>query len=139
MLWSIWFGFMVAPVFYLLFGWFAARDIADGAFPMPVTGIFVLLGLACATAGHVLPIRFLSRRDTGATPATSPPHARVQTWLIVRWACYEAAAVVGLVLLILSGRWWPALVGAALAMALLYGSRPVIDRDPGAAHGAEQP
>lgn len=123
----IWIGFIAAPVCYIVVGWFIARDMTPVPYPQPLASVFVLAAIGAVALGYYLPPRLLKGTfdPRTAQPAASAEYQRqYQTAMIIRWACFEVPAVMGLVLLVLSGQLPAVIVGGAVALALIYGSRP---------------
>lgn len=123
----IWIGFIAAPVCYIVVGWFIARDMTPVPYPQPLASVFVLAVIGAVALGYYLPPRLLNRTlDPRSTQPAAPAHSQrqYQTAMIIRWACFEVPAVMGLVLLVLSGQLPAVTVGGAVALALIYGSRP---------------
>jgi hypothetical protein len=120
---NIWFAFMLAPVVYVVLSWFVTREQAGRALPMPLTAVLALAAVATVVVGYVLP-DLVARRRRGDGAGAGTPLDIYQTAMIVRWACFEAVAIYGFVLAIVSLQMLPALVGSVIALALIASSRP---------------
>lgn len=128
---SIWFGFLAAPVVYVLIAWLAVRDLAPTAYPRSMDILFVAVAVGAVALGRVLPARMLAAGGASGATTAGGRRDRRRTALIVRWACDEVPAVLGLALAFLGARLLPAVAGAAIALILIRASRPVAARPPG--------
>lgn len=117
-------AFMAAAVFYVVIGSVLARQ----AEAVPLNQVLVLAlamaAVGCIVAGYLAPRAYW--RQTARDPRRSP--AAYQTGMIIAWACFEAVAIYGLVLTIMSGQKLPVLIGAVVALAFLASARPQLPR-----------
>lgn len=129
----IWLAFLAAVGAYVCIGWLVLRGLPAGEYPMPLTVILCLAAAGCVGMGYVLPGRLQAKDRVPNAPAgtTADRVARYQILMIIRWACFEALAILGLVLMLLSGQGLPLVAGAAAAFVLIYGARPELDRQNG--------
>jgi len=119
----IWLAFMGAAVIYAVIGGMLARQAAPGELAGPVVAAFAVAAMASAAAGFALPPRMLAR-VRGHDLSLGEVIPRYQSAMVVGWACFEAVALLGLVLTLLTGEVLPVLSGAAVSVALLLAGRP---------------
>jgi len=122
-LWIIWAGFLLGPVAYVLIAWLIVRGQAARSYPQPLTAVLVLAAAVNVALGVLLPDRIL-RASRRSSPDEAALRAAYQGAQIVRWAAFEAVAVYGLVLVIVSHQPLPAVAGATIALALIAATRP---------------
>jgi hypothetical protein len=146
----VWGSFTAAAVFYAVLGAVIARQAA-GTPPAGVANLPIVVGIATcglaiagagAAAGRWLLGQALQGKKIGSAPMPpqSAPGSELsederflvgrlpayQSVMIITWASYEAAAVVGLVLSIIMRDLVPAVVGSAVALVLLAANRPQV-------------
>jgi hypothetical protein len=128
-----WFGFLAAPVAYLVFGWVALGDMTPIDIPQLVTPLLILVGLASVVAGNVAPARFLSARQR-PDASREERFAQYRTAMIIRWACFETPAIISLLLVMLGGQAMVLVIGCGVSLALLAQAKPDLkpftDRSP---------
>ncbi len=147
----VWGAFVAATILYAALGAFLARQVpgtlAAGVTSLPIVVGIATCGLAIAGAGAAAGRRLLAHALQGGNirgTALPPPRPlnrdltederflvsrlpAYQSVMIITWASYEAAAVVGLVLTILMRDVVPALLGSAVALVLLASNRPQVE------------
>ena len=125
---SMWFAFLAAPVVYVVVAAVAAQNIEPRPFPQPLTAILVMAALSSVVAGNAVSGRMLAAMQKPGVALdpqlTEDQLAAYQTAMIVRWACFEAASVMGLVLVFLSGQLLAVVIGSGVSLALIASSRP---------------
>ena len=122
---SIHVAFVAAALIYILIAYVVASDADPQPLPMPLTAILAAAAAASIAAGYILPRRFWARVEAGEVTGVRPGAlAAYQTGSIMAWACFEAPAILGLVLAIISGQWIPALVGSVVSLVFLVTTRP---------------
>jgi len=147
----VWGAFIVATVLYAALGVFVARQAPGtttaGVSSLPIVVGIATCGLAFAGAGAAAGQRLLAQALQGGKVGGAPlPPPRLpernfteeerflvsrlpayQMVMILTWASYEAAAVVGLVLSIMMRDLVPAVLGSAVALVLLVANRPQVE------------
>ncbi len=118
-----WFGFLAAPVAYLVFGWVALGDLTPIGFPPLLTPLLILVGLASVVAGNVAPARFLSARQRPGA-SREERFAQYRTAMIIRWACFETPAILSLLLVMMGGQAMVLVIGCGVSLALLAQAKP---------------
>ena len=144
----IWAVFIAATVIYAGLGAVIARRVEPSTVA-PVSRVPIVVGVATgglaiaaagAAAGRRLLGQALQGKSIGYAPRPRLPGADAelseterylvaripayQAVMIITWASYEAAAVVGLVLAIVLGDLVPAVIGSVVALAMLAPNRP---------------
>ena len=146
----VWGVFVAATVFYAIVGVVVARQAPGapaGLSSLPIVVGIATCGLAIAGAGAAAGQRLLTQALQGGKVGGAPlPPPRLpgrnltdeerflvsrlpayQVVMIITWASYEAAAVVGLVLSIMMRDLVPAVLGSAVALVLLASNRPQVE------------
>jgi hypothetical protein len=147
----LWGAFVAATILYATLGVFVARQAPGvttaGVSSLPIVVGIATCGLAIASAGAAAGQRLLAQALQGGKVGGAPlPPPRLpgrdlteeerflvarlpayQAVMIITWASYEAAAVVGLVLSIMMHDPVPAVLGSAVALVLLVANRPQVE------------
>jgi hypothetical protein len=146
----VWGAFVAATIFYAAIGIWVAEEAPGepaGLSSLPIVVGVATCGLAVAGAGAAAGRRLLTQALQGGKvggaplPPPRPPVRELtdderylvqrmpayQTVMIITWASYEAAAVVGLVLTIMMRDPVAAAVGSVVALVLLAANRPQVE------------
>ncbi len=146
----VWGAFVAATVLYTALGVVLSRQAMGptaGLSSLPIVVGIATCGLAVAGAGAAAGRKLLTHALQGGNirGTTLPPPRPLgreltederflisrlpayQSVMIITWASYEAAAVVGLVLTILRRDFVPAVLGSAVALVLLASNRPQVE------------
>jgi hypothetical protein len=146
----VWGAFVAATILYAVLGVLIARQapgMAAGVSSLPIVVGVATCGLAIAGAGAAAGRRLLTQALQGGKVGGAPlPPPRLpgreltederylasrmpayQAVMIITWASYESAGVVGLVLSIMMCDLVPAVLGSAVAMVLLLSNRPQVE------------
>jgi hypothetical protein len=118
-----WFGFLAAPVIYLIVGLVAMGDLTPIGIPPLLTPLLILVGLSSVVAGNVAPARFLSARQR-PDASREERFAPYRTAMIIRWACFETPAILSLLLVMLGGQAMVLVIGCGVSLALLAQAKP---------------
>lgn len=119
----IWGAFLAATVIYVVVGWLMCRDLTAQPLPLAVVAGLSAMAVGTIALGYILPPRQLAKLSgDDLTEASVLP--AYQTAMIIRWACFEAVAIYGLVLTIIGCQVLPVVVGAVISAALLASARP---------------
>lgn len=113
-------AFMAAAVFYVVIGYVLARQAETVPLNQVLVMALAVAAVGSIVAGYVAP-RAYWRQVAGDERGSL---AAYQTGMIIAWACFEAVAIYGLVLTIMSGQELPVLIGAVVSLAFLASARP---------------
>ncbi len=94
---------------FLGVAWFISRQMTPTPLPALVIYLPLLVGAVVFTAAFMLRTRLL---DDGSGTASEWWRANLQR-VILLWALFEAPALFGIVIYIVSGNWIPLIAGAA--------------------------
>jgi len=119
----IWIAFMAATVFYIGLGIYMARGMSPKDASPIIAVAFGMAAMALVIAGFRLPARKLAvcAVEGESVEDILPLY---QTAMIIRWAAFESVAVLGLVLLVVTGSLSPLLVGSGFALVLIATAKP---------------
>jgi hypothetical protein len=134
----IWLAFLFSIVIYAIVSWIipVTPDVGDRTrtldswFSDPLSIALHIAGIASIAAGYFVPIIMIRQmRSRGHGPAEREPISafevvpEIRTALLVRYVLFETAAVLGLVLAVISGYWQLFLpLGLISLLALLFSS-----------------
>ena len=118
-------AFMAATVIYVAVGYTLGKDAEQVPFPRLITMALIAAAVGTIVAGFAIPRIYWGRVAAGRVTDVEPGSlAAYQTGMIIGWACFEATAIYGLVLTIMTGQWLAVLVGAVVSLAFLASARP---------------